>query len=175
MNTTEISPQTDTTETTPRREFLVQAASMLGLTVAAGTAITLVDACTPTTPTTPTNPGTGTGGTGTGGSTTTPNNVISIAQEPNLQMVGGAVIKTVGTGPVVIMRTGMAEFLVLSAVCTHSACTVELPSGGTIMCLCHGSRFSANDGRVLNGPATSSLRRITAMFDAMNNTLTITV
>jgi Rieske Fe-S protein len=176
MNTIENFPDVEnTTNNPPRREFLVQAASMLGLTVSAGAAITLVDACTPTTPTQP-NTGTGgTGGTGTGGGMTSPDNIITIAQEPNLQAVGGAVIKTVSSNPVVIIRTGASEFLVLSALCTHAACTVELPSGGVIMCMCHGSRFSASDGRVLNGPAGTPLRKITAMFDAMKNTLTITV
>ncbi len=179
MNTTETFPTIEAPEnSTPRREFLVQAASMLGLVVSAGTVITLVNACE-TTVTKPANTGsTSTGGTtppsgGTG--TMAADNVIAIAQVPSLQSVGGAIIRTVSNNQLVIMRTSASEFLVLSAICTHSGCTVELPSNGRINCLCHGSSFSASDGRVLVGPAASPLRRYTAAFDPMKNELTITV
>ncbi len=180
MNTTETFPTIEAPEnSTPRRDFLVQAASMLGLAVSAGTVITLVNACE-TTVTKPANTGStstgGTSGSGTStGGTMTSGNVIAIAQEQNLQSVGGAVIKTIGSDQLVIIRTSASEFLVLSAVCTHSGCTVDLPSGGRINCQCHGSSFSATDGRVLVGPAASPLRRYTAAFDPMKNELTITV
>ena len=38
------------------------------------------------------------------------------------------------------------------ALCTHMGCT--LPAGRTnvVMCGCHGSRFRASDGGVINGP-----------------------
>ncbi len=182
MNTEALSPvPVQEGQTAPRREFLVQAASMLGLAVSAGTVVTLVNACETTTIKSPTSTGgtstggTSTGGTSTGGTSTTPSNVISIAQEPSLQRTGGAVIKSIGSVQVVIMRTSTTDFLVLSAVCTHAACTVDLPMDGSITCQCHGSRFSASDGRVLNGPAGAPLRRYNATFDAMQNVLTIMV
>jgi len=185
MNTSEIFPLAETApseQTTPRREFLVQAASMLGLTVSAGVALTLVNACETTVikPITTTTGGTGTttGGTGTttgGTGTGTPENVINIAQEMALQRVGGAVIKTISGTPLVIMRTSDTDFLVLSAVCTHEGCRVELPASGIINCLCHGSQFSASTGNVLSGPAVGKLRSYTATFDRSANTLTITV
>lgn len=168
-------------QASPRREFLVQAASILGLAVSAGTTITLVNACESTVIKSSTSTGgTSTGGTTTGGTTTggtgnTSSNVINIAQEPSLQRVGGVVLKSIGATQILITRTSMTEFLVLSAVCTHAACTVDLPIDGVINCQCHGSRFSAVDGRVLNGPAGQALQRYNAIFDAMQNTLTVMV
>ncbi|MCU0427560.1 MAG: Rieske (2Fe-2S) protein [Candidatus Kapabacteria bacterium] len=187
MNTEALSPvPVQEGQTAPRREFLVQAASMLGLAVSAGTVVTLVNACETTTIKSPTSTGgtstggtstggTSTGGTSTGGTSTTPSNVISIAQEPSLQRAGGAIIKSIGSVQVLVMRTSTTDFLVLSAVCTHAACTVDLPMDGAINCQCHGSRFSASDGRVLNGPAGAPLRRYNATFDSMQNVLTIMV
>lgn len=185
MNTPEIfplaAPTTPSEHITPRREFLVQAASMLGLTVSAGAALTLVNACETTVikPVTTTGgTGTTTGGTGTttgGTGTTTPENVINIAQEAALQSTGGAIIKTISGTAVVIMRTNDTDFLVLSATCTHEGCRVELPSRGIINCFCHGSQFSASTGNVITGPAVGKLRSYTAAFDKAANTLTITV
>ena len=47
----------------------------------------------------------------------------------------------------------------LAARCTHLGCTLEAAGDGTIRCPCHGSRFDER-GRVLQGPATQPLERL---------------
>jgi Rieske Fe-S protein len=47
-----------------------------------------------------------------------------------------------------------------SAVCTHQGCTVNSVSGEAISCPCHGSRFDAQTGAVIAGPAPSPLPKI---------------
>jgi len=58
---------------------------------------------------------------------------------------------------VVVTQPAEGEFKAFSAVCTHQGCPVQSVSEGTINCSCHGSRFSIEDGSVVNGPATSAL------------------
>jgi 3-phenylpropionate/trans-cinnamate dioxygenase ferredoxin component len=43
--------------------------------------------------------------------------------------------------------------------CAHEACPLSggLLTGTTIMCQCHGSRFSITTGAVINGPASTAL------------------
>ena len=68
--------------------------------------------------------------------------------------VGGGVIvadKYVVTQPV------KGEFKAFSAICTHQGCPVGEVTGGQIVCPCHGSAFSIEDGSVVNGPAESPL------------------
>ena len=44
-----------------------------------------------------------------------------------------------------------------SAICTHQGCPVAQVSGGAIICPCHGSRFDAQTGAVVGGPASRPL------------------
>jgi len=48
------------------------------------------------------------------------------------------------------------DFHVISAICTHLGCTVQL-RGAEFDCPCHGSRFTL-DGQVIGGPAPRPLR-----------------
>ncbi len=49
------------------------------------------------------------------------------------------------------------------AICTHMGC--RLPAGrmSVVTCPCHGSRFRATDGSVINGPADSDPASIPAL------------
>jgi Rieske Fe-S protein len=50
------------------------------------------------------------------------------------------------------------ELHLYTAVCTHLGCTVTWNnSEKSFDCPCHGSRFSANSGNVINGPANSGI------------------
>ena len=58
---------------------------------------------------------------------------------------------------VVVTQPTEGEFKAFSAVCTHQGCPVQEIADGTINCQCHGSRFSIEDGSVVQGPADAPL------------------
>ena len=72
---------------------------------------------------------------------------------------------------VIVANTGNEEFVALSSVCTHQSCTISYNHGtGNFPCPCHGSVFSGT-GSVLQGPATSPVKRFTVTREG--NVLTI--
>lgn len=74
--------------------------------------------------------------------------------------VGKSVAVTLPDGaPAVVSRPSRTEAVCLSAICTHQGCTVS-PNGSELDCPCHGSRFSALTGQVLNGPASRPLPKV---------------
>ena len=58
---------------------------------------------------------------------------------------------------VVVTQPSAGQFKGFSAVCPHAGQLVGAPSGGTITCAFHGSKFSATDGSLQGGPATKGL------------------
>jgi Rieske Fe-S protein len=77
--------------------------------------------------------------------------------------VGGG--KVFGDQKIVVTQPTDGDFKAFSAVCTHQSCLVSQIADGTIDCLCHGSKFSDQDGSVVNGPATSGLSEVTIKVD----------
>lgn len=69
--------------------------------------------------------------------------------------VGSAVI--FADQQVVVAQPEEGEYVAFSATCTHQGCQVSEVSGVEIICTCHGSRFSVEDGSVLSGPASEPL------------------
>ena len=56
-------------------------------------------------------------------------------------------------------RDNSGELHIYSAVCTHLGCIVSWnPLEKSFDCPCHGSRFSASSGKVINGPAISPIK-----------------
>jgi len=82
--------------------------------------------------------------------------------------VGGGVI--VG-GQYVITQPVKGEFKAFTAICTHQGCPVGEVTGGQIVCPCHGSAFSIEDGSVVNGPAESPLAEEPISVDGGDITL----
>jgi Rieske Fe-S protein len=78
----------------------------------------------------------------------------SLAQVGDV-VVGSGVINS--SAKVVITQPAQGQFKGFSAVCKHQGCLVDRVQSNQIICPCHGSRYSAEDGSVQNPPATSSL------------------
>ena len=69
--------------------------------------------------------------------------------------VDGGYIDT--TANIVVTQPSAGEYKAFTAICTHQGCTVSSVKDNVIQCPCHGSQFSAKDGSVVAGPATSPL------------------
>jgi nitrite reductase/ring-hydroxylating ferredoxin subunit len=100
------------------------------------------------TSTTGTSPDESPSPTGGGGSGET---VAALADIP----VGGGVVIT--ARKVVLTQPAAGDVRAYTAVCPHQGCLVASVSDNVIVCPCHSSEFSAEDGSVLQGPATSGL------------------
>jgi Rieske Fe-S protein len=72
--------------------------------------------------------------------------------------VGGGKILT--AAKIVITQPQAGSFHAFTAICTHQGCIVDAVSAGTIDCPCHGSKYSAVNGSVVNGPATLPLAAV---------------
>ena len=71
--------------------------------------------------------------------------------------VGGALaVKGPDGVPVVLLQPTEGTVVAYSAIYTHQGCTV-VAEGDALVCPCHGSAFSLEDGSVRNGPAEEPL------------------
>ena|SRR3712207_1580348 len=75
---------------------------------------------------------------------------------------GGVVIKD---EELVVTQPSEGTFKGFSAICTHQGCVVAGVAEGQINCDCHGSVFSAEDGSVVTGPATSALEEVPVVVE----------
>jgi cytochrome b6-f complex iron-sulfur subunit len=90
-----------------------------------------------------------------------------------LSAVGGTALVTasIQPGSFLVFRASQNAFNVLTAVCTHEACTVEQFNGELFVCPCHNSKYTTA-GSVANGPATRALTSFASTF--AGDTLTFT-
>ncbi|MGH1548549.1 ubiquinol-cytochrome c reductase iron-sulfur subunit [Leifsonia poae] len=126
----------------------------------AATGAVLLAACTP-------GGAQDSGGSGDGGSGGSGLAQVSLASIP----VGGAVSATLAGKPIVVSQPTAGHVVAFSAVCTHAGCTVA-PQGKEFDCPCHGSRFDAATGDVLNGPASDPLPKLKAEVSGDSVTVT---
>jgi nitrite reductase/ring-hydroxylating ferredoxin subunit len=88
---------------------------------------------------------------GSGGGTT-----VAVADVP----VGGGTI--LAAEKIVVTQPAKGQFKAFDATCTHKGCPVKTIEDGQIVCPCHGSHFSIEDGSPTQGPATAPLGNKTA-------------
>ncbi|GAA1160314.1 thiosulfate dehydrogenase [quinone] large subunit [Kitasatospora gansuensis] len=75
---------------------------------------------------------------------------------------GSAQVKDPASGDAVyIVQPKAGQYCGFSSVCTHSGCAVDAPKNNQMYCPCHGSKFDATTGAVINGPATKPLPKYT--------------
>lgn len=75
--------------------------------------------------------------------------------------VGGSAIVTVGKDKVALSQPSDGTVKAFSAICTHQGCVVKAAEK-ELDCPCHGSRFDAETGKVLEGPAQTPLPEYSA-------------
>ena len=73
--------------------------------------------------------------------------------------VGGSKVAKIGDAPVVLAQPTAGNVVCFSAVCPHQGCAVGA-AGKEYDCPCHGSKFNAETGAVLAGPAVTGLTAI---------------
>lgn len=73
--------------------------------------------------------------------------------------VGSTLAVTSGSTEILLARPEENTVVAFSAICTHQGCIVAA-AGTEFDCPCHGSRFEAATGAVLNGPARRPLNAI---------------
>ncbi|MGW3177395.1 Rieske (2Fe-2S) protein [Streptomyces sp. NPDC001153] len=155
---TSASPQP---ATGPARRTVVAAAGAAGL-AAALTACGSGDNSSDTANTGAGSSGTtgSTGSSGTTGSTGSSQNSggsaggTALAKTSDIPEGGGKVFKDQG---VVVTQPAAGQYKAFSSKCTHQGCAVGSVANGVIVCPCHNSHFSAEDGSVKQGPATQPL------------------
>ncbi len=132
-----------TTDGLSRRHALVGAAAI-------GAGLPLLSACSG-------DPAT-TDGAATNGAGTTGGTLGAVADIPE----GSGVIFP--EAKVVVTQPAAGDVKAFSAVCTHQGCIVSDVTD-TINCACHLSRFSLEDGSVVDGPAPSPLPEVAVTVD----------
>ena len=80
--------------------------------------------------------------------------------------VGGGVV--VSSPPIVVTQPTKGQINGFTAICSHQGCLVARVENNEIICPCHGSRFSAVDGSVINGPAEQPLASAAVSVEGSN-------
>ena len=113
-----------------------------------------------------TNYGAPTGGEPTGAATSAGGGTTSqpaglTAKAADIPVGSGTIFADAQT---VITQPEAGEFKAFTSICTHQQCPVTEVTD-TINCKCHGSKFSIEDGSVVNPPAQDPLAAKTVTVD----------
>lgn len=91
-----------------------------------------------------------------------------LAATADIEVGGGTIIADQG---VVVTQPSDGDFKAFTATCPHQGCLVNAVSEGKILCPCHGSSFSIDDGSVQGGPASSGLSEVAITVEGDSITL----
>ncbi len=94
---------------------------------------------------------------------------FGIVSAGNVSSTSEGTLSVVPNAPAILARDADGLYA-MTITCTHEGCDVT-PTGVTLDCPCHGSRFDSN-GKVLQGPAGSPLVHFAVTVDA-NGAITI--
>jgi Rieske Fe-S protein len=111
----------------------------------------------PTSPAAGTSSAAGSGSSAGAASSTGTGASAALASTADIPVGGGKILTA---QKIVITQPQAGAFHAFTAICTHQGCIVDAVSGGTIDCPCHGSKYSAVNGSVVNGPATLPLAAV---------------
>ncbi len=127
------------------------------ITAGAAAAAGVVAACSPAgsdaATASPSVPGGG-GGDGTAAAPSNASGSAGALTVGDIPVGGGVVLPEAA---VVVTQPEQGTVKAFSAICTHEGCLVSQVVQDEIICPCHGARFSAVDGSVLQGPAEQPL------------------
>ncbi|MFJ5528347.1 Rieske 2Fe-2S domain-containing protein [Streptomyces sp. NPDC093261] len=93
----------------------------------------------------------------TGAAPATPTAPVALGAEGEVP-AGGA--KLFRDENVVVSRAADGSLKAYSTICTHAGCPINKLAGTTLVCPCHGSRFDAVTGKVVQAPATEPLHEL---------------
>src|SRR4051794_38398830 len=83
-----------------------------------------------------------------------------IAKVADVPVGGAAAARTPEGTAIILSQPSAGKVVAFDARCPHQGCTVA-PSGGRLLCPCHGSAFKTADGSLINGSATKGLTEVT--------------
>jgi len=132
----------------------------------------------PVAPVTPTPPSGGGGGTtppsGLPNGVTRSGNIFSIdLSASNDLLTTGVLVLTGGAVPALVVRAAADSYRAFDARCPHAGTSNQWDlASGQLRCNNHGSRFTAQDGALSAGPATTGLRALPVT--RAGSTLTVT-
>ncbi|MEU6350744.1 Rieske (2Fe-2S) protein [Streptomyces sp. NPDC047072] len=142
----------------PARRTVVAAVGAAGLAVALTACGSDSDSSDSSTSQADANGGGASASSGSGGT--------ALAKTTDIPEGGGTIFKDQG---VVVTQPTAGTFKAFSSKCTHQGCAVGSVANGVIVCPCHNSEFSVEDGSVKKGPATQALaaEQITVTGDSI--------
>jgi len=99
-----------------------------------------------------------------------------LSEKPVIKMINATKL---GTGVFLFDRFIVVKstdgLKVFSNQCTHAGCRINRETDGQLICPCHGSKYEAATGKVLQGPAGLPLARIPFSTNAKTGEIIIKI